>query len=59
VTFEERAKVYEELRELAKTMRVPVIVAQQPPPGYRGPPEWNQRPDIIFIDGAYLLRGGS
>lgn len=56
MTPQELAKVYAELRDLAKTMKVPVICAQQPRPGYRNPPEWNQRPDIIFIDGVYLLR---
>lgn len=51
-------KAYEELRELAKTMKIPVICAQQPRPdrGPMPPPEWNQRPDIIFIDGCYLLK---
>lgn len=54
MTYEERAKLFEELRELAKTMKVPIIVAHQPRPEYREP-EWRQRPDLIVIDYPSIL----
>ena len=51
MTREELAKVFEELRELSKTLKVPVIVAKQHPrPNFGSPLEWRQRPDLIVID---------
>jgi UDP-N-acetylglucosamine 2-epimerase len=50
VSRDEFEKMYEALRELAKTTKVPVIVPIQPRPAYRDPPEPRQGPNIVFID---------
>jgi hypothetical protein len=60
VTYEEKAKLFEELRELSKLLKVPVIVAKQHPhPNFGSPLEWRQRPDLIVIDYPDHLTRGS
>lgn len=56
MTYAERAKLFEELRELSKTLKVPVIVAKQAErPVWGMPPEWRQRPDIVIFDYPGIL----
>lgn len=48
-------ETYEAMKQFAEESKVVTVVAQQPRPAYRGP-EPRLGPDVVFIDGAYLLR---